>query len=118
MDYPHSTKAKKYFLMLNAGFTEETTKELVMPKGIEDNDEEKVDVMGGNGKKDKRKFREREQEHTAFKGKDWIMHKKDRMRSQVRFCEQWMCVGQECQEGLQVHWSQTSYGPQLNNSVF
>ena len=81
VDYPHSTKAKKYFLMLNAGFSEETTKELVLPKGIEDMDEEKVDVMGT---KNKKKFKERESERKNFKGKDWVSKKKDRMRKQVR----------------------------------
>eukprot|EP00826_Nyctotherus_ovalis_P049119 TRINITY_DN587_c0_g1_i15.p1 TRINITY_DN587_c0_g1~~TRINITY_DN587_c0_g1_i15.p1 ORF type:complete len:206 (+),score=72.10 TRINITY_DN587_c0_g1_i15:375-992(+) len=78
VDYPHSTKAKKYFLMLNAGFSEEMSKALVLPKGIEDDDEEKVDVVDkrvkkyGKGKKDR----------SDFKSRDWIMKKKERARLQ------------------------------------
>lgn len=72
----------RYFLMLNAGFSEEMTKELVLPKGIEDEDEEKVDVMG---KKDKRRYKGKAADRSAYKSKDWITHKKDRMRKQVFF---------------------------------
>jgi len=82
IDYPHSTKAKKYFLMLNAGFSDEISKELVLPKGIEDmeGEEEKVDVMG---KKSGKKYsKPGSHDKMGFKSKDWIKKKKERARIQ------------------------------------
>lgn len=77
VDYPHSTKAKKYFLMFNAGFSEEVSKELVLPKGIED-EEEKIDVVD----KKANKHRKGKVDRSAFKSRDWIMKKKERARLQ------------------------------------
>ena len=68
--------------MLNAGFSDETTKEMVLPKGIESIEEDKVDVMG---KKSKKKYQERTNEHAEYKSKDWVIKKKERMRKQVFF---------------------------------
>ena len=81
IDYPHSTKAKKYFLMLNAGFSEEMSKELVLPKGVDELDEdEKVDVVGKKGSKKYSKGGK--PERAAFKSKDWVMKKKERAKLQ------------------------------------
>ena len=66
--------------MLNAGLTEESSRDLALPKGIEDEDEDQVGVMG---KKKTQKFRQREQERTKYKSRDWVRQKKERMRQQV-----------------------------------
>jgi len=63
--------------MLNAGFSEEISKELVLPKGRED-EEEKIDVVD---KKPKR-YKKGKSDRTSFKSKDWIVKKKERARLQ------------------------------------
>eukprot|EP00340_Litonotus_pictus_P004897 CAMPEP_0170514154 /NCGR_PEP_ID=MMETSP0209-20121228/698_1 /TAXON_ID=665100 ORGANISM="Litonotus pictus, Strain P1" /NCGR_SAMPLE_ID=MMETSP0209 /ASSEMBLY_ACC=CAM_ASM_000301 /LENGTH=257 /DNA_ID=CAMNT_0010798109 /DNA_START=3 /DNA_END=773 /DNA_ORIENTATION=+ len=73
IDYPHSSKAKKYYLFLQAGYTQESLTEvkLTIPKGESNIDEEddqvKYDKKGGTVR-DKKKRRNKK---TAFKSKQW-----------------------------------------------
>ena len=85
VDFPHSTKAKKYYLFLQAGYTKESIDEVMsaIPRleGEEDDEEdEKVDVI------QKRRKMKRDNYHkkAAYKSKEWIMKKKDRQRKQGR----------------------------------
>ena len=85
VDFPHSTKAKKYYLFLQAGYTKESIDEVMsaIPRleGEEDDEEdEKVDVI------QKRRKMKRDNYHkkAAYKSKKWIMKKKDRQRKQGR----------------------------------
>jgi len=74
VDYPNSTRAKKYFLCLFAGQSNEP-----LPRGIEGEEENRntVSVVGrkkhGKGKREER---------VSVKSKEWILHKKDRQRRQ------------------------------------
>ena len=89
VDYPHSTKAKKYFLFLQAGYTSESIQEVMetIPKreGNEDDDddefenEEKVDYLQKR-KRNKRAMRKK----PGYKTKNWIKDKKERQRRQGR----------------------------------
>lgn len=81
VDFPHSTKAKKYYLFLQAGFTKESIDEVMaaIPKAEEDYEEEdeKVDVI------QKRRKKKRDIYHkAAYKSKEWIIKKKERQRRQ------------------------------------
>ena len=66
--------------MLNAGFSDEMSKELVLPKGIEDDEDEKVDVVDKKMKKHGKSWKKIDR--SAFKSKDWIIKKKERARLQ------------------------------------
>ena len=81
VDYPHSTKKKKYYLFLQAGFTKESIKDVMdsIPKNEVENDEEdeKVDVV-----REKRKLKKQKYHESRFKSREWILKKKSRQRKQ------------------------------------
>ena len=81
VDFPHSTKKKKYYLFLQAGFTKESIKDVMdaIPKNEIDDDEEdeKVDVVRERRKLNKQKYHE-----SKFKSREWILKKKSRQRKQ------------------------------------
>lgn len=103
VDYPNSQKAKKYYLFLMAGYSEEImneAKQVIMPRAktgdsddeedSDDNDEsddedeeDKIDVRGNKknkGIKKKEKFVRNDK--SKVKDKRWIMKKKERQRKQ------------------------------------
>ena len=82
VDFPHSTKKKKYYLFLQAGFTKESIKDVMdaIPKNeIDDDDEkdEKVDVV-----RERRKLKKQKYHESKFKSREWILKKKSRQRKQ------------------------------------
>lgn len=82
VDFPHSTKKKKYFLFLQAGYTKESIDEVIknVPK-IED-DEDENDVVDNIQQRRKRK---REKYHeSVYKSRNWILKKKERERNKGR----------------------------------
>lgn len=84
VDYPHSTKAKKYYLFLQTGYTKEIIEEVMknIPKlGEEDEDEEKekVDVVQRARREKRRRYHE-----SRYKSREWIKEKKERQRKQGR----------------------------------
>lgn len=79
VDFPHSSKAKKYYLFLQAGYTKESIEEVMknVPKleGDDEKKDEQVDYI------QKRRKSKREKYHQSrYKGKEWVMKKKDRQR--------------------------------------
>ena len=71
VDYPHSTRAKKYYLCLMVGAPKATT----LPQALEHGSEVAVaDRQGGAGAGKKRKL------NGAHKGREWVFKKKDQMR--------------------------------------
>jgi 18S rRNA (guanine1575-N7)-methyltransferase len=84
VDYPHSTKAKKYYLFLQAGYTKDSLDEVMntIPKAIEDSDEE-CEQVDYNRKRAELK-KSRESRTVGYKSKDWIKNKKERQRRQGR----------------------------------
>lgn len=101
IDYPNSKKAKKYFLQLMAGFSEEVyleAKSVLMPAKTDEPEEDSSDE-DENGRKYKKKekditmfgskrnsaWKKKKQYHSEFgqvKSKSWILAKKDRARKQ------------------------------------
>ena len=81
VDFPHSTKKKKYYLFLQAGFTKESIQDVMdaIPKNdVEDDDEdEKVDVV-----RERRKLKKQKYHESKFKSREWILKKKSRQRKQ------------------------------------
>jgi 18S rRNA (guanine1575-N7)-methyltransferase len=83
VDYPHSTKAKKYYLFLQAGFTKETLDEVMksIPKAEgEEEENEQVSYI----KKRAELGNKRKNKKTSQKSKEWILKLKDRQRRQGR----------------------------------
>ncbi|GAX85796.1 hypothetical protein CEUSTIGMA_g13211.t1 [Chlamydomonas eustigma] len=75
VDFPHSTRAKKYFLVLMVG----TSTYIPQAKGLngEDSNEERSEVkVHGRGSNKKRKMGDGK----GSKGKEWIFKKKEQMR--------------------------------------
>ena len=81
VDFPHSTKKKKYYLFLQAGFTKESIKDVMdaIPKNEIDDDEEdeKVDVV-----RERRKLKKQKYHESKYKSREWILKKKSRQRKQ------------------------------------
>jgi 18S rRNA (guanine1575-N7)-methyltransferase len=81
VDFPHSTKKKKYYLFLQAGFTKESIEDVMkaIPKNEveEDEKDEKVDVI-----KERRKLKKQKYHESRYKSKEWILKKKSRQRKQ------------------------------------
>ena len=97
VDYPNSQKAKKYYLFLMAGYSDEImneAKEVIMPRAKteddddsdEDNsesDNEMVDIKGKQRqKKNGIQKHDKYKTHGKVKDKSWIMKKKERQRKQ------------------------------------
>eukprot|EP00828_Plagiopyla_frontata_P006337 TRINITY_DN12746_c0_g2_i1.p3 TRINITY_DN12746_c0_g2~~TRINITY_DN12746_c0_g2_i1.p3 ORF type:complete len:253 (+),score=61.59 TRINITY_DN12746_c0_g2_i1:101-859(+) len=79
VDYPNSTKAKKMYLVLDAGGVQ-TQQGIVTIKGLEEeqNEEEtKVEFKLGSKKIEKQKAGSKK---PKFKSKQWILNKKDKQR--------------------------------------
>jgi 18S rRNA (guanine1575-N7)-methyltransferase len=85
VDFPHSTKAKKYYLFLQAGYTKESLTQVMssMPKPLEEDEEEEAEHVDYNKKRAELKSK-RESRTIQFKSKEWIIKKKDRQRRQGR----------------------------------
>ena len=81
VDFPHSTKKKKYYLFLQVGFTKESIEDVMkaIPKNEveEDEKDEKVDVI-----KERRKLKRQKYHESRYKSKEWILKKKSRQRKQ------------------------------------
>ena len=81
VDFPHSTKKKKYYLFLQACFTKESIEDVMkaIPKNEveEDEKDEKVDVI-----KERRKLKKQKYHESRYKSKEWILKKKSRQRKQ------------------------------------
>lgn len=69
VDYPHSTRAKKYYLCLMVGAAHATT----VPQGLAEGTEVAVAARDREHSCKKRKTDSR-------KGKEWVLKKKDQMR--------------------------------------
>lgn len=84
VDFPHSTKAKKYYLFLQAGYTKDTINEAMqsMPKALDDEEEEEEQVDYNKRRSELKK--KRESRAPNYKSKDWILKKKARQRRQGR----------------------------------
>ncbi|KAJ3294235.1 Williams Beuren syndrome chromosome region 22 protein [Rhizoclosmatium sp. JEL0117] len=83
VDYPNSTKAKKYFLCLFAGYAGDQKNSPQVPKGLDSEGEPaKVDYAARRQREDRRK----KGKMAATKGKDWVLHKKElnRMRGKAK----------------------------------
>ena len=86
VDYPNSSKKKKYYLFLQAGYTKESIEDVMktIPKKTEDDDDEEekkeeVDYIR------KRNSKKREKYHkSVYKSREWILKKKERQRKQGR----------------------------------
>jgi 18S rRNA (guanine1575-N7)-methyltransferase len=82
VDYPHSTRAKKYFLVLMVG----SSSRAPQPKGL-DGGEPEDEGMPVSGRRHGGKRREVQSaagtsaRHPDAKGRSWIFKKKDNMRS-------------------------------------
>jgi 18S rRNA (guanine1575-N7)-methyltransferase len=70
VDYPHSTRAKKYYLCLMVG----APTGAALPRGLEGNDTQ-VAVAG------REKHKQKKGKADPTKGKGWVMKKKAQMRA-------------------------------------
>lgn len=86
VDYPHSTKAKKYYLFIQAGFTQESIQEAMkaIPKVDKDDKEEDTNVVKYNKDKKEtvRNKKKSKSKKAAYKSKNWILEKKSRQTKQ------------------------------------
>eukprot|EP01098_Paradermamoeba_levis_P013030 TRINITY_DN583_c0_g1_i1.p1 TRINITY_DN583_c0_g1~~TRINITY_DN583_c0_g1_i1.p1 ORF type:complete len:291 (-),score=77.48 TRINITY_DN583_c0_g1_i1:196-1068(-) len=88
VDYPNSTKAKKYFLCLFAGVPQDS--EFQLPKGLseedgldDDEDSEEGEKQAKFLKANKRRADERKGKgRRSIKDRDWVLAKKERQRRQ------------------------------------
>lgn len=76
VDYPHSTKAKKHFLVIYAGFSGDLPQ--TIPKGLEDEVEEHNQTIRAEGRERERKKKGK----GGFSVKDRVMNKKEHQRKQ------------------------------------
>ncbi|KAF4747002.1 Williams Beuren syndrome chromosome region 22 protein, partial [Perkinsus olseni] len=87
VDFPHSSKAKKHFLVLYAGFNGAVPQGLTGTAGGDALAEGGSAVRNSGRMNAKRGLRRRDQIHegrAAVKSRSWIQEKKDRYRSQGR----------------------------------
>ncbi|KAF4732493.1 Williams Beuren syndrome chromosome region 22 protein, partial [Perkinsus olseni] len=87
VDFPHSSKAKKHFLVLYAGFNGAVPQGLTGTAGGDALAEGGSAVRNAGRMNAKRGLRRRDQIHegrAAVKSRSWIQEKKDRYRSQGR----------------------------------
>ncbi len=85
VDYPHSTKAKKYYLFLQAGFTKETLDDVMksIPKADDEEEDDENEQVSYN-KKRAELGKRRKGKKTGHNSKEWIIKMKDRQRRQGR----------------------------------
>eukprot|EP00695_Tsukubamonas_globosa_P003394 TRINITY_DN609_c0_g1_i1.p1 TRINITY_DN609_c0_g1~~TRINITY_DN609_c0_g1_i1.p1 ORF type:complete len:284 (+),score=81.86 TRINITY_DN609_c0_g1_i1:58-909(+) len=79
VDYPNSTRAKKYFLCLYAGPQSDPRYSMPAAVGEEYTGEEEEPTSAAFEKK--RERRKRRTERTSVKGKDWVKAKKEKQRA-------------------------------------
>lgn len=93
IDYPHSTKAKKYYLFLQAGSTQESINEVAMAipteAGDDQNDDDKVKYNKKRGATHRQKKANRNKSTTVrdksgYKSKEWVLKTKERQKKQGR----------------------------------
>lgn len=82
IDFPHSTRAKKYFMVLMVGIS---TASAPLPKGLDGADPDDEDGRGEVRVQGRRSGGNKRQRTTGDggagkKGRDWILKKKDQMR--------------------------------------
>jgi len=90
VDYPNSKKAKKYFLFLMAGYSEEimndAKKSIFMPKPLGENegsdDEEDKQVSVYKNSKNPRKGKRSNFTRKGVNHVEWVKNKKERQRRQ------------------------------------
>jgi 18S rRNA (guanine1575-N7)-methyltransferase len=82
VDFPHSAKAKKYFLVLNAGTT---SRELPTPLTGEET-EEQQSIRNQERDEKRKKFFKTTEKKKVVKSKQWIQNKKEKMRLKGRDC--------------------------------
>jgi len=74
VDYPHSTKAKKYYLVIYAGSPNNPTK---LPQGLQgDEKEETIEV----GDRENRKKKKKGKNNKKPTGRQWVIEKKEHQR--------------------------------------
>ena len=84
IDYPNSTKAKKYFLCLFAGEPENSTRKNVLPQGLGEDfgngsdEEEEQETIGVSKNREYGPKRRRNNKEESRK--DWILRKKESQR--------------------------------------
>lgn len=83
VDYPHSSKAKKYYLFVQAGMTNESMQEVMktIPK-VNQNDSDDENEHAKFEKNTVRAKRKAKNKKVAFKSKEWINQKKERQSKQ------------------------------------
>lgn len=77
IDYPNSSKAKKYFLCLFAGQAENGVRQ-ELPKALGEDGEECVDYVN---ERIRNRSRRQSSKRKSYKDKDWINKKKEQARS-------------------------------------
>jgi 18S rRNA (guanine1575-N7)-methyltransferase len=84
VDFPHSAKAKKYYLFLQAGYTKESLNQVTaaLPKPLEDESDEEEQQVDYNKKR--AELKKKRDSKVSFKSKDWILKRKERQRKQGR----------------------------------
>lgn len=81
IDYPNSTKRKKYFLCLFAGQrTAEDGGEQKLPQGLTDEGDLTVRVGGGNGDQKKTRASRGRSARKPVKDRNWVLKKKELRR--------------------------------------
>jgi len=82
IDYPNSTKAKKYYLFLQAGFTKDTINEVTttIPQPLDDDIKVKDDSHISYHTKKANEFRKNKNNKNAFKSREWVLEKKESER--------------------------------------
>ncbi|KAJ3044559.1 hypothetical protein HK097_001435 [Rhizophlyctis rosea] len=76
VDYPNSTKAKKYFLCLFAGYRGETDVKVEMPRGLGEELEGEPAKVAYATKRDRGR-KGKDGKRRPVKDKEWVKHKKD-----------------------------------------
>ena len=77
VDYPNSTKAKKYFLCLCAGNAEYNYQ---VPEALQDENEEQVKFTVGTTRENHKSKKGGKKSKRDYKHRDWVIMKKDRLR--------------------------------------
>eukprot|EP01096_Ripella_sp_DP13-Kostka_P004520 TRINITY_DN16849_c0_g1_i1.p1 TRINITY_DN16849_c0_g1~~TRINITY_DN16849_c0_g1_i1.p1 ORF type:complete len:294 (+),score=92.02 TRINITY_DN16849_c0_g1_i1:111-884(+) len=78
VDFPNSTKAKKYFLCLIAG----PSASQQLPKGLGTEESEERGTVSVSGRERPKHLSKKKKKKDSVKSKEWVLRKKDRQRSQ------------------------------------
>lgn len=82
VDFPHSTKAKKYYLFLQAGYTSESLKEAMSAIPKLPNDNSSNEILFQKKEKPTRLKRKDKKRREKFKSVEWINKMKSRQEKQ------------------------------------